>query len=99
MCEDFLSDSAELEDQYNNNNVDDELDGVEDPDEPMSGGEEQPMHHHHYGKRSKYHEEEEPTDLSQKGGCSSDTSSVGTPTPRAQRPVPTLIPISKGAKE
>ncbi|XP_016968521.1 uncharacterized protein LOC108036732 isoform X3 [Drosophila biarmipes] len=99
MCEDFLSDSAELEDQYNNNNVDDELDGVEDPDEPMSGGEEQQMHHHHYGKRSKYHEEEEPTDLSQKGGCSSDTSSVGTPTPRAQRPVPNLIPISKGAKD
>ncbi|XP_039479354.1 uncharacterized protein LOC120443960 isoform X4 [Drosophila santomea] len=99
MCEDFLSDSAELEDQYNNNNVDDELDGVEDADEAMSGGEEQPMHLHHYGKRSKYDEEEEPTDLSQKGGCSSDTSSVGTPTPRAQRTMPNLIPISKGPKD
>ncbi|XP_016976758.1 uncharacterized protein LOC108042812 isoform X3 [Drosophila rhopaloa] len=104
MCEDFLSDSAELEDQFNNNNVDDELDGVEDadPDEAMSGGDEeqhQLPHHHHYGKRSKYDEEEEPTDLSQKGGCSSDTSSVGTTTPRAQRPVPNLIPISKGAKD
>ncbi|KQS70499.1 uncharacterized protein LOC6541141 isoform X4 [Drosophila erecta] len=99
MCEDFLSDSAELEDQYNNNNVDDELDGVEDADEAMSGGEEPPMHLHHYGKRSKYDEEEEPTDLSQKGGCSSDTSSVGTPTPRAQRTMPNLIPISKGAKD
>ncbi|KMY90006.1 uncharacterized protein LOC6732145 isoform X5 [Drosophila simulans] len=99
MCEDFLSDSAELEDQYNNNNVDDELDGVEDADDAMSGGEEQPMHLHHYGKRSKYDDEEEPTDLSQKGGCSSDTSSVGTPTPRAQRTMPNLIPISKGAKD
>nr|ABA81836.1 IP14766p [Drosophila melanogaster] len=49
MCEDFLSDSAELEDQYNNNNVDDELDGVDDADEAMSGGEEQPLHLHHYG--------------------------------------------------
>ncbi|XP_032580745.1 uncharacterized protein LOC6617792 isoform X4 [Drosophila sechellia] len=99
MCEDFLSDSAELEDQYNNNNVDDELDGVEDADDAMSGGEEQPIHLHHYGKRSKYDDEEEPTDLSQKGGCSSDTSSVGTPTPRAQRTMPNLIPISKGAKD
>ncbi|XP_033169825.1 uncharacterized protein LOC117146978 isoform X4 [Drosophila mauritiana] len=99
MCEDFLSDSAELEDQYNNNNVDDELDGVEDADDAMSGGEEQPMHLHHYGKRSKFDDEEEPTDLSQKGGCSSDTSSVGTPTPRAQRTMPNLIPISKGAKD
>ncbi|XP_017071567.2 LOW QUALITY PROTEIN: uncharacterized protein LOC108108145 [Drosophila eugracilis] len=99
MCDDFLSDSAELEDQYNNNNVDDELDVVEDPDDAMSGGEEQSVHLHHYGKRSKYDEEEEPTDLSQKGGCSSDTSSVGTPTPRAQRPMPNLIPISKGAKD
>nr|NP_001260428.1 uncharacterized protein Dmel_CG9932, isoform D [Drosophila melanogaster]AGB92963.1 uncharacterized protein Dmel_CG9932, isoform D [Drosophila melanogaster] len=99
MCEDFLSDSAELEDQYNNNNVDDELDGVDDADEAMSGGEEQPLHLHHYGKRSKYDDEEEPTDLSQKGGCSSDTSSVGTPTPRAQRTMPNLIPISKGAKD
>ncbi|XP_017025687.1 uncharacterized protein [Drosophila kikkawai] len=100
MCDDFLSDSAELEDQYNNNNVDDDLDAVEDVDEAMSGGEEQALHHHqHYGKRSKYDDEEEPTDLSQKGGCSSDTSSVGTTTPRAQRAMPNLIPISKGPKD
>ncbi|XP_017108758.3 uncharacterized protein [Drosophila bipectinata] len=97
MCDDFLSDSAELEDQYNNNNVDDDLDGGEDPEEAMSGGEDQ--HLHHYGKRSKYDDEEEPTDLSQKGGCSSDTSSVGTATPRAQRPMPNLIPINKGPKD
>ncbi|XP_034666993.1 uncharacterized protein LOC117900662 isoform X4 [Drosophila subobscura] len=97
MCDDFLSDSAELEDQYNNNNVDDDLldAGMEDPDEVLSGEE-----LHHYGKRSKYDDEEEPTDLSQKGGCSSDTSSVGTATPnRSQRPVPNLIPISKGPKD
>ncbi|SPP82067.1 uncharacterized protein LOC117584728 isoform X4 [Drosophila guanche] len=97
LCDDFLSDSAELEDQYNNNNVDDDLldAGMEDPDEVLSGEE-----LHHYGKRSKYDDEEEPTDLSQKGGCSSDTSSVGTATPnRSQRPVPNLIPISKGPKD
>ncbi|XP_041452257.1 uncharacterized protein LOC111070359 isoform X4 [Drosophila obscura] len=97
MCDDFLSDSAELEDQYNNNNVDDDLldGGMEDPDEVLSGEE-----LHHYGKRSKYDDEEEPTDLSQKGGCSSDTSSVGTTTPnRSQRPVPNLIPISKSPKD
>ncbi|XP_034472474.1 uncharacterized protein LOC117780159 isoform X3 [Drosophila innubila] len=90
MCDDFLSDSAELEDQYNNNNLDDDL---EDGDGGALSGEE------HYGKRSKYEEDEEPTDLSQKGGCSSDTSSVGTATPRAKRPMPNLIPISKSPKD
>jgi len=90
MCDDFLSDSAELEDQYNNNNLDDDL---EDADGGALSGEE------HYGKRSKYEEDEEPTDLSQKGGCSSDTSSVGTATPRTKRPMPNLIPITKSPKE
>ncbi|XP_067624655.1 uncharacterized protein [Eurosta solidaginis] len=88
LCDDFLSDSADLlEDQYNNNNID-EFDEVLMTAEP-------------YNKRIKY-EDDEPTDLSAKG-ASSDTSSVhnhsvsASQTPKPKRPIPNLIPIPKNS--
>lgn len=86
ISEDFFSDSAEMmEDHYNNNNMD-EYDEM-----LMTAG---PIDGMYESKRLRY-EEDEPTDLSQKGG-SSDTSSVHNQAlPKAKKPLPNLIPISK----
>ncbi|XP_075153847.1 uncharacterized protein LOC142227275 isoform X3 [Haematobia irritans] len=87
ISEDFFSDSAEmLEDHFNNNNMD-EYDEM-----LMTAG---PVEAAVYESKRLRYEGDEPTDLSQKGG-SSDTSSVHNHTlPKAKKPLPNLIPISK----